>query len=1032
MQAIHPQTGKPIRILQTATQVTKTNRTLLWHVNTLSDDSRWQRWSVIITEPKSLHTQSKPEIAFIYTIKTDEEKQHWLKWLKTVTNETLIIATPEVMVQLRLNAEYSESLLATSEFEFRYPFLPILKDDAPIEDWILNIATLMRFHRIVTTKSLPTTNKKIQILKIDPNAKATDVVPPVYLIQQYFKSPEKKRQQEINYVLEQNCKCDLIDKIILLNEENFSLPINNQKIEQVVIKKRLTYLDVLSYIKDHVPKETYVVFSNTDIYLDSTLCAIYSLQMEKKFISLLRYDITKDKAPTLFGPRPDSQDTWILWSSSVDFTPTEEQFGFPFGISGCDNAINVAMLREKFTVVNPALTIKTYHVHASNVRTYVKSAVIDKPVFLYLTPTAIQEYSPLTDLSQYELSTWSRKPPQSFTRQIKYIDKNSAETLCSMLEKQSEYVFSIDSANTFNQGFANHDNILYKFTDAFTMPAGIVCNENTLFVGKHPAWSTEWSQAALTVLTNTVEVPELCAIHFPESLAKSTARWALHYLSKALAIRKHLQQKPEFLVPNHPDTQRFLQYLNWPEHVNMTPYLGDSQFYSKTVYALTPCSTKEVTYESIEALRSLLPKTEEQEQTTVVIVVERDSNAIFTSAWAAELIKNIFTRGNWSTYILDADEKTETRLFLLQKADILIAPSNSEWEALSWSWLLKPGKSVIELMELRNPVGENIHLSGAALLNHILVAVKNEPLHYQRQHAIEDIQKCCEQHIFAGTYKAQVPKSAIPTIILPSDNHKGDAFREMVDIWRERQYCAVQIRDDTPYVWWQKIGETLLFDGTTPYFTNNPSYKLALYGNMYPQQPTARDRKWSFWGRHPKQLEEAAKSHIKTYKERKTKSIFLGRIENGVQKSNRTKQDWSKVIEQFSMPVDSTEGPHRFTQEEYLKALSNARFGLCLPGYGPKCNREIEYLALGTVPIITPGVDFINYQVPPIKDLHYFAAETPEQVQIIVETTPPERWQAMSIAGRTWWHRYASAEGLFRLTWGIIEETQRSNPPVLR
>ena len=944
------------------------------------------------------------------------------------------------MVQLRLNAEYNESLLATSEFEFRYPFLPTLKDDAPIEDWIMNIATLMRFHKIVTTTPLEIT-KSIKIQIIDPQAKATDVVPPVYLIQQYFKSPEKKRQQEINYVLEQNCKCDLIDKIILLNEEQYTLPTNSTKIEQVVIKKRLTYLDVLTYIKDKVPKDTYVVFSNTDIYLDSTLCAIYSIEMEKKFISLLRYDVTNDKPPTLFGPRPDSQDTWILWSSSLDFTPTEEEFGFPFGISGCDNAINVAMLREKFTVVNPALTIKTYHVHASNVRTYVKSVVVDKPVFLYLTPTAIQEYNPLKDLTKYEMASWPRKPLQSFTRQIKYVDKNSAETVCTMLEKQSSYDFNVDSANTFNQGLKEQDNILYKFQDAFTMPAGIVCNENTLFVGKHPTWSKEWSQASLTVLTNTVEVPELCAVHFPQSLAKSTAQWALHYLPKVLTMRKHLQQKPEFIVPNHPDTQRFLQFLKWPEPgtVSMAPYLQDSQYYSKTVYALSPCTTNEVTYESIATLRQLLPEqkeTPENSPPTVAIVVDRD---VFTMAWAAELIKNVFTRGSWSTYILDADERTETRLSILQKADILIAPSNSDWEALSWSWLLKPGKTVIELMDLENPVGQNIHLSGAALLTHILLPVKNEPLHFQRQHAIEDIQKSCEQHIFAETYKAQVPQSAIPTIILPSGKaltgiheHKGDTFRELIEIWEERQYCKVDRRDDTPFVWWQQIGDILLYDRPTLRWLNNPSYKLALYGNTFPQTPTYRDRKWSFWGRHPKQLEEAAKKPLKPYKERKTKSLFLGRIENGVQKAHRTKHDWSTAVEQFSMPVDSTNGPYKYSQEEYLKALSNARFGLCLPGFGPKCNREIEYLALGTVPIITPGVDFINYQVPPIKDLHYFVAETPEQVKIIVESTPPDRWQAMSIAGRAWWQRYASAEGLFRLTWGIVNEAIRTNHPVLR
>ena len=83
---------------------------------------------------------------------------------------------------------------------------------------------------------------------------------------------------------------------------------------------------------------------------------------------------------------------------------------------------------------------------------------------------------------------------------------------------------------------------------------------------------------------------------------------------------------------------------------------------------------------------------------------------------------------------------------------------------------------------------------------------------------------------------------------------------------------------------------------------------------------------------------------------------------------------------------------------------------------------------MGTVPIIIPGVDFTNYHVPPIKDLHYFVANSPEQVTYIIENTPAERWQAMSISGRAWWQRYASAEGLFRLTWGIINDKSQRLP----
>lgn len=1034
MKAVHPKTGKPISIIRTETQITKTNRTLLWHTPTLSESPRWQRWSVLVTDPDSLKTQKNPEIAFIYNIENNEEKAKWSTWLQNFSNETLLIGTTQALKELNLRPENYDSVLSTEDFASRYPFLPSLKDTDSITDWVSNIATLMRFHRIVSPFEMPKSEFNGTILNIAPNATAEATVPPVYLIQQYFESTTVKRQQEIDQVLNENIKCEYIDKIVLLNEKQYTKLPKTSKLEQVIIGKRLTYLDVIRYIKNSVPRDVIVVFSNSDIYLDETICGLYSIDLEKKFLSLLRYDITPDKPPTLFGPRPDSQDTWILWSSSIDFEPTEEDFGFTFGISGCDNAINVSFLRKKFIVANPALTIKTYHVHNSNVRTYVRTDVIDKPVFLYLTPTAIQEYNPLSDLSKYVVKGWPRNPLQSFTRQIKYVDKTTAQTICTMMAKNSDYDFGVDSANTFSQGLNECDNILYKFQDAYTMPSGLVCDNKSLFVGKHPTWASEWTQTALTVLTNTVEVPQFVSVYFPKYLANSAALWFLHYLPKVLTIRKHLNEKPEFMFPNHPDLQRAMHLLQWPERgeVKMTPYMEDIQYHSDNVYALSPLATKEVTAEAVACLRSLLPIKDEQKlQPLVVIATDRKQEAIITTAWANELIKNVFTRGDWHTEVVDFDTPTEKRLTLLMQADLLISPSQSEWEALRWSWLLKPGASVIELMEDTKPIGEHIHLAGAANLNYILVGIKREPLPYQRQHAIEDINKCCEQHLFATTLKAQVPNKSLPTIVLPSGKaltgihtHSQDTFREMVSIWEERGYCNVERRDDTPFVWWSKIGDILLYDRPTLRWlqSNSPSYKIALYGNKFTESPTNRDRKWSFWGRSPRELEKAATISNKSYEERKTTSVFIGRIENGVQQAKRTTHNWQQAIELFHMPTDSTGGPYKYSQEKYLSILSNARFGLALPGFGPKCNREIEYFALGTVPIVTPDVDMTNYAAPPIHNIHYFVASTPEEVEQIVMNTPVEKWTEMSIAGRAWWRRYASAEGLFRLTWGIIND----------
>ena len=115
------------------------------------------------------------------------------------------------------------------------------------------------------------------------------------------------------------------------------------------------------------------------------------------------------------------------------------------------------------------------------------------------------------------------------------------------------------------------------------------------------------------------------------------------------------------------------------------------------------------------------------------------------------------------------------------------------------------------------------------------------------------------------------------------------------------------------------------------------------------------------------------------------------------------------------MPVGSKES-YKFGPEEYLVALQNAKYGLSLRGYGPKCNREIELLAMGAVPVVTPGVDISGYIEPLLDGIHVVCVTDPADAKTKLAAITENQWETMSKAGRLWWKRNASAEGSWQRT----------------
>jgi hypothetical protein len=250
-----------------------------------------------------------------------------------------------------------------------------------------------------------------------------------------------------------------------------------------------------------------------------------------------------------------------------------------------------------------------------------------------------------------------------------------------------------------------------------------------------------------------------------------------------------------------------------------------------------------------------------------------------------------------------------------------------------------------------------------------------------------------------------------------------DSARELIYLWAKNNLVEIIHEPTTEFIWTGTgIGDILLYDWDKSdtlekaVATRGITANIILWGNpTAPKSPG--NSPWILWGRHPELI--AKYDHdLLDWDQKDITSAFVGRIENGIQHRNRTQHDWSSCIELFDMPIGA-DAKYRYGPEEYLTVMRRVKYGLSLPGYGNKCNRDIELFATGVVPIFTPGCA-TDYYDPLIIGKHVLYAETPAEVTRIIRETTPEKWRELRDAGRDWYLRNCSMHGSFEITEHII------------
>lgn len=227
----------------------------------------------------------------------------------------------------------------------------------------------------------------------------------IVLIQQFFIPKTEYRYKEIKDVLKRNINNIFIDEIILLNEKIYNdkeLGSSSDKIKQINIDKRLMYYDVLDFMKKYKKKNTYFIFSNSDIFFDKTLDNLdkINLHNSNQMLSLSRYEYNPKKQlkdSKLFNLATMAQDTWVIHSNNLNLLKKLDEFKFNFGINGCDNHSAYLFKKYKFDQKNYVNIIKTYHLHLDDEKRYNSNrSRLNKPYhYLHVDYTKLNNYKTL-------------------------------------------------------------------------------------------------------------------------------------------------------------------------------------------------------------------------------------------------------------------------------------------------------------------------------------------------------------------------------------------------------------------------------------------------------------------------------------------------------------------------------------------------------------------------------------------------------------------------------------------------------------
>ncbi len=720
------------KILNLSAPTVRNLKTLIWLQQTHSSTVNWNKWDSVVTSIQDYYYwSSKSNVVGIvlnnYTGNIDE----FLKDLFEISKNVPLILLSQEILSVKTEsfwAENFDNIMNLDTIHQHYPFIYKPWDNT-IQDAVAIFSILCRYNRLI---DCPVKNRYMYDIILESNVTPN----PIWIITQFFKHKNKKRYQEIKKCLIKNCANPYIDNIVLLNEIDYSkewatIPGSN-KISQFIISERLTYSDFLKFVVNNVPDNIFTILCNADMYFGRSLQDLWKINMTDRMLALLRWDDDGNNSSKIFGPRADSQDSWIFLSNSIKDKPWNYyDFNFQLGQPGCDNAFAGLILQNRFVISNPSLTFKTYHLHNSNIRNYDKKDYIKKDLYINIAPTYLidtkQEFTPNTqpicicnELVSFEVKS------SSLSNEITY---------CTMLEKDGRYKWEPSVENHYFEPAIP----IYNWKKACVTPNGLVYDLYRIYTGKY-ALSNDtfnyWKNSDIDIFTPLQSRPRMFAIPFSNTnVFKQPDVYILQYISRCARLLKDYPNT-HFWIPK--EFNRYFKQFKINTQLGVTFDERTGCWADEVIGLLPSPSSLELGREDITVLRSILPNWLATPFKYVCTVI---SDNIITEQFITILQNFLLTKNsNWNVRVVYENDYVNFNPIIGSSLCIFIGGQKSEnkWSKL---WALPNKSNVIEFQQELLIDGEFQHLAHVSdLSSWVLLLSKGSTQDIQEQ-IMEQLEK---------------------------------------------------------------------------------------------------------------------------------------------------------------------------------------------------------------------------------------------------------------------------------------------------